>query len=760
MKDKITREKLFGNLNFKTIATDPDFKEDSVREVIILPILKELGYIQDNIIRSKTLQHPFLKIGSKKRPINLIPDYALKVENNFVWVLDAKAPNQKIINDDNVEQVYSYATHPEIRSNYFTLCNGLEFSVYRTSDTDKPVLFFEIENIEIHWAELKLFLSPTSFQVGKNFTYDTTTTTAKPKGDFDYCNRPLLEEIPVKKRAAKRHFGVHGYFTKQTWNVVAEYIKNFSKPGDLVLDPFGGSGVTAIEALMNGRSSINIDLNPMAVFIVQSLITPVNQADLIKAFNEVKEEYVKNEPKTEAEIFKALKKYPYPKGIPIAKTSQQKKDGKVAEFVEELFSNKQLAQLAFLKHIIKKQKNQNICNSLLLMFSGLLTKVNLTYHTGKTATKDGQGNASAFQYYKYRLASNPVDVNVMKYFELRFQKVRDAKKEMEYYINEKTISNANIIKGTATDLNHIKKETVDYIYTDPPYGNKIFYLDLSVMWNAWLDLEVTKQDFKEEAIEGGEYRKSKYEYNKLIAQSIKEMYRVLKFDRWLSFVFAHKDPEFWHLIIDTAESCGFEYVGAIPQKNGQTSYHKRKAPFSTLSGQLIINFRKVSNPKAIMKANLGMNIAEIVMQTIEGIIAKNNGATLEQINDELIIKGLELGFLDLLKKEYSDLTPILLDNFDYNETTEEFTIKKDTKFKTHLDVRLRIKYYLISYLRRMDRENKTPHFDEMVLAILPLLKNGTTPESQTILNVLEDIAERDGQDGWRLKREGQTTLFE
>ena len=44
-----------------------------------------------------------------------------------------------------------------------------------------------------------------------------------------------------------------------------------------------------------------------------------------------------------------------------------------------------------------------------------------------------------------------------------------------------------------------------------------------------------------------------------------------------------------------------------------------------------------------------MDIAQIVMQTIEGIIAKNEGATLEQINDELIIKGLELGFLDLLK---------------------------------------------------------------------------------------------------------------
>jgi hypothetical protein len=238
------------------------------------------------------------------------------------------------------------------------------------------------------------------------------------------------------------------------------------------------------------------------------------------------------------------------------------------------------------------------------------------------------------------------------------------------------------------------------------------------------------------------------------------MYRVLKYDRWLSFVFAHKDPEFWHLIIDTAESCGFEYAGAVPQKNGQTSFKKRQNPFTVLSGQLIINFRKVRSPKSILKANLGMNISEIVMQTIEGIIAKNHGATLEQINDELIIKGLELGFLDLLKKEYTDLTPLLMSSFDYDAETEIFTIRKNTKFATHIDVHLRIKYYLLSYLRRKERENKIATFDEIILEILPLLKNGSTPENQTVLKVLEHIGERVGNNGWRLKRNGeQLKLF-
>lgn len=271
------------------------------------------------------------------------------------------------------------------------------------------------------------------------------------------------------------------------------------------------------------------------------------------------------------------------------------------------------------------------------------------------------------------------------------------------------------------------------------------------MWHAWIDLSVTPSDYAQEAIEGGEQQKSKEQYNQLIAQSISEMYRVLKYDRWMSFVFAHKDPEFWHLIIDTAERCGFEYVGAVAQKNGQTSFKKRQHPFTVLSGQLIINFRKVRHPRAIMQAHLGMDISDMVMQTIEGVIAKNNGASLEQINDELIIKGLELGFLDLLKKKYTDLNPILDNYFDKDDRTQLYSIRKNSKFTTHIDLNLRIKYYLISYLRRLERQKKYPHFDEIVLEIIPLLKNGSTPENQSILSVLEDIADRVDQDSWRLK---------
>lgn len=453
----------FKSFDFKRL-TSPDFKEDSVREELILPMVQQLGYQSNQIIRSKTLKHPYIKIGSKKRPVNIVPDYLFKVGESYAWVLDAKAPDEEIKHGDNVEQVYSYATHPEVRTKFFALCNGWGFALYRQDATSEPILYFELADIAKYWEQLTVLLSPDAFQIGKTYTYISPKLVATD-APFDYLNRPLLEEVLVKKRTAKRHFGVHGYFTKQTWNVVNAYIQNFSQKGDVVLDPFGGSGVTAIEAMMTDRKAINLDINPMSIFIVDSLTAPVKINELQSAFEQIKAEYVYNEPKTESEINTALSKYDYPKDWPLPKGSDVK-------VVQDLFSKKQLAQLGYLKHLIKKVSDKNLRNSLLLMFSGLLTKVNLTYHTSKIANKDGQGDASAFRYYRYRIAPTPIDIDVMKYFELRLKKIVAAKREIEYKINLETIANLKIVQGTATKLDFIKKESVDYIYTDPPYGKK------------------------------------------------------------------------------------------------------------------------------------------------------------------------------------------------------------------------------------------------------------------------------------------------
>ena len=47
-------------------------------------------------------------------------------------------------------------------------------------------------------------------------------------------------------------------------------------------------------------------------------------------------------------------------------------------------------------------------------------------------------------------------------------------------------SDVRVLLGSATDLSHIPTETVDYIFTDPPFGGNLYYADASLLWESWL----------------------------------------------------------------------------------------------------------------------------------------------------------------------------------------------------------------------------------------------------------------------------------
>jgi predicted type IV restriction endonuclease len=101
------------------LLDDREFKEDSGREVIITPILTRLGYTpsgSDRVIRSKSLVHPFIYVGTRKHPVTIIPDYTLLSDGKVLCVLDAKSPTEDILSREHVQQAYSYAIHPEVKS--------------------------------------------------------------------------------------------------------------------------------------------------------------------------------------------------------------------------------------------------------------------------------------------------------------------------------------------------------------------------------------------------------------------------------------------------------------------------------------------------------------------------------------------------------------------------------------------------------------------------------------------------------------------
>ena len=164
--------RMFEQFDFN-LLNDPNFKEDAVREDIIVPILSRLGYSasgENKIIRSKSLIHPYVYFGTGSKKITIIPDYTLQVGNVNRVILDAKAPGQEVHSGKNVQQAYSYAFHPEIKAELFALCNGKELTIFSVQDL-KQVLVVDITKIDECWPDIERKISPLAFSHPHIFSF-------------------------------------------------------------------------------------------------------------------------------------------------------------------------------------------------------------------------------------------------------------------------------------------------------------------------------------------------------------------------------------------------------------------------------------------------------------------------------------------------------------------------------------------------------------------------------------------------------------
>ena len=70
--------------------------------------------------------------------------------------------------------------------------------------------------------------------------------------------------------------GYHKYPAKFIPQLVRKLLQEYSNPGDLILDPFGGCGTTLVEAKLSGRKSLGIDVNRVAVLISRAKIRAIS----------------------------------------------------------------------------------------------------------------------------------------------------------------------------------------------------------------------------------------------------------------------------------------------------------------------------------------------------------------------------------------------------------------------------------------------------------------------------------------------------
>ena len=143
--------------------------EMTIRERVVHPLLLDLGYAEDEILRDPPLADPYATLGSgnRRHPLTLVPDYLVRVGGRAVLVLDAKAPAKDVLSHALVQQVYSYASHPEIQAPCYALCNGLELAVWQHGDAlATPTLHVQLANLALSWGALVELIGARALRQG------------------------------------------------------------------------------------------------------------------------------------------------------------------------------------------------------------------------------------------------------------------------------------------------------------------------------------------------------------------------------------------------------------------------------------------------------------------------------------------------------------------------------------------------------------------------------------------------------------------
>ncbi len=414
-------------------------------------------------------------------------------------------------------------------------------------------------------------------------------------------DNPIDVSIPYRPReaGAARHFGFFPYPAKKPWQVVQEYIKHYSRPGDLVCDPFSGSGVTPVEALVLGRRAVASDINPVARFITRmTAIAPIDIARLQVAYERVSAAaQVRIEELTamsDEDVLRLLSHLDYPRA-PIP--SGVRRAG--AETVDGLHTVRQLAGLAMLRDAIRQTDDEALRDLLMVAFGNTVRYANRTYAgRGAAGGSPYRGNANFLRRFSFSLASGKLfhEHLVWPTFERTFASVRKAKEETNLLIgrhyNEAMLSLASV---PASGIHEVTgAEAVDYCFTDPPYSNEIKFLDLSVLWAAWLDFEITDEARDAELLIGGARAKRPEQFRREFADSIRSVAIALKDQRWFTLVYKDRNLGLWQSIVDACESNGLRYVNAVWQNVGIRSTRQVENPNISPQGDMYLNFRKMA----------------------------------------------------------------------------------------------------------------------------------------------------------------------
>jgi adenine-specific DNA methylase len=209
--------------------------------------------------------------------------------------------------------------------------------------------------------------------------------------------------------------------------------------------------------------------------------------------------------------------------------------------VDKAYTPRALNAMAFLWNEAAKWPDKEMRDKLLFTLTSLYQRVTVF---SEFRFWGGSGNTA-----NYNVPSIMNEQNIFRTF------MRKANTISWYFKSAAGIRhNVEVSTQSASCLHQIPDKSIDYIFTDPPFGGNINYSEMNFLWESWLSVWT---ETKEEAIVNAVQGKGIKEYGELLSKAFKECRRVLKEEAWMTVIFHNSSDAVWMSLQRALVTAGF-----------------------------------------------------------------------------------------------------------------------------------------------------------------------------------------------------------
>jgi DNA modification methylase/transcriptional regulator with XRE-family HTH domain len=275
-----------------------------------------------------------------------------------------------------------------------------------------------------------------------------------------------------------------------------------------------------------------------------------------------------------------------------ANLGQPKRHGLTS--IDRFYTTRNLAAMSGLWRQIHLLKDDELAGFMSFVFTSLYQRVT---RLSEYRFWGGSGNTANFNVpYIFN------EANVFVTFERKARTIQDHLESTAKSYKGRTV----VRTGSATDLWFLPDNSIDLVFTDPPFGANINYSEMNIIWESWFG-EFT--DNENEVIVNKFQNKDVERYGQLMTNSLRECYRVLRHGHWMLLVFMNSSHDVWQSLRDAVVDSGFtiERVDIFDKQHGT---FKQFVSDNTAGCDLLLHCRKpeiVKHENKALEINIGDN---------------------------------------------------------------------------------------------------------------------------------------------------------